>query len=52
MKFAKLVPTAPEIGREALIVIGGAIVAALVISQVPGLRAWISKQWGDTPRPF
>lgn len=52
MKLAKLVPTVPEVGREALIVIGGAILAALVISQVPGLRAWIQKQWGDTPRPF
>jgi len=52
VKLAKLVPTVPEVGREALIVIGGAILAALVISQVPGLRAWIQKQWGDTPRPF
>lgn len=52
MKIAKIVPSVPEVGREALIVIGGAILAALVISQVPGLRAWIQKQWGDTPRPF
>lgn len=52
MKLAKFVPTAPEVGREALIVIGGAILAAVAISYVPGLRAWIQKQWGDTPRPF
>lgn len=52
MKLPKFVPSAPEVGREALIVIGGAILAALIISQVPGLKAWISKQWGDTPRPF
>lgn len=52
MKLSRIVPTFPEVGREALIVIGGAVLAALVISQVPGLKAWISKQWGDTPRPF
>lgn len=52
MKVPKFVPSVPEVAREALIVIGGAVLAALVISQVPGLRAWISKQWGDTPRPF
>lgn len=52
MKLGKIVPTLPEVGREALIVIGGAVLAALVISQVPGLKAWIAKQWGDTPRPF
>lgn len=52
MKLGKLIPGPAEVGREALIVIGGAVLAALVISQVPGLGAWISKQWGDTPRPF
>ncbi len=52
MKAGKIIPTFPEVGREALIVIGGAVLAALVISQVPGLKAWIAKQWGDTPRPF
>ena len=52
MKLPKFVPSVPEVTREAFIVIGGAVLAALVISQVPGLKAWISKQWGDTPRPF
>ncbi|MCM3565918.1 hypothetical protein [Hydrogenophaga intermedia] len=52
MKAAAIIPKPTEIGREALIVIGGAIVAALVMSQLPGLRAWIARQWGDAPRPF
>ncbi|WP_009518564.1 hypothetical protein [Hydrogenophaga sp. PBC] len=47
-----LIPRPVEVGREALIVIGGAVLAALVISQLPGLKAWIQRQWGDTPRPF
>lgn len=41
----KLLPTVPEISREALIVIGGAILAALVMSQFPAVRAWIKDQW-------
>ncbi|MBN9407634.1 MAG: hypothetical protein J0H69_00665 [Burkholderiales bacterium] len=45
-------PTVPEVAREALIVVGGAVLAAAVIAMVPGVRAWINKQWGDTPRPF
>lgn len=43
----------PKIGAvatEAIVVIGGAILAAVVIGQFPGLKAWINKQWGDTPR--
>lgn len=47
-----VVPTWKEVGREALIVVGGAILAAVIISQFPAVRAWINKQWGDTPRGF
>ena len=39
-----------DIGREAVIVLAGAIVAAAVIGQLPGVKAWIKQQWGDTPR--
>lgn len=45
-----MLPTAPAIVKEALIVLGGAIVAALVVGQLPGLRAWIKTQWADTPQ--
>lgn len=46
----KLIPSLPEIGREALIVLGGALLAALIAGQIPGLRDWIKAQWLDTPR--
>jgi hypothetical protein len=42
MTAARIIPTAPEILREALIVLAGAAIAALVVSQVPALRAWLS----------
>ncbi len=41
----KIIPTVPEISREALIVIAGALLAALVMSQFPAVRAWIKQQW-------
>ena len=47
-----IIPTPAAIGKEALIVIGGAIVAALIVSQFPALQAWIKAQWGSTPHPF
>ena len=36
--------------KEAAVVIGGAVIAAAIIGQLPGLKAWIKAQWGDTPR--
>lgn len=48
----KVIPAPAEIGREALIVVGGAIVAALIIGQVPALRDWIRRQWGGAPNPL
>ena len=49
-KLAQVVPRWHEIGREALIVLGGALIAAVVVGQMPGLKAWIKAQWGDTPK--
>lgn len=34
---------------EAAVVLAGAVLAALVIRQVPGLRSWIAQAWADTP---
>jgi hypothetical protein len=31
--------------REALIVIAGAVLAAVVMSQLPGVKTWIKKAW-------
>ncbi|MFZ4758922.1 MAG: hypothetical protein ACOYLX_12225 [Burkholderiaceae bacterium] len=41
MTAARIIPTGPEVLREALIVLAGAAIAALVVSQVPALRAWL-----------
>lgn len=46
----KVIPKPAEITREALIVIGGALLAALVIGQLPPVRDWIKRQWDGAPR--
>ncbi len=50
MNVEKLIPAPTKIVQEAIIVLGGAIVAALIIGQLPGLRNWIKAQWSDTPQ--
>jgi hypothetical protein len=50
-KVPAFVPKPAEVGREALIVIAGALIAALVIGQMPGVRAWIKRQWDGAPQP-
>lgn len=50
VRVPAFIPKPVEIGREAVIVLGGAIIAALVIGQLPGLRDWIKSQWADTPK--
>jgi hypothetical protein len=49
---SRIVPNAPELARETLIVLGGALLAALIVGNIPSVRNWIKRQWGDTPRPF
>jgi hypothetical protein len=46
----KIIPRPAEVGREALIVVGGAILAAVVIGAFPALRDWIKRQWDGAPR--
>lgn len=41
----KILPSPSAIGREALLVIAGAVVAAAIIGCLPGLKAWIKEQW-------
>jgi hypothetical protein len=48
----KIIPKPIEVGREALIVIGGAVLAAIIMSQIPSLQAWIKAQWNGTPHPL
>lgn len=50
MPLKKWMPNPSEIGREALIVMGGALLAALIVGQFPSLKDWIKAQWLDTPR--
>lgn len=44
------IPGIAELTRESLIVLGGALIAAVIVGNVPGLRDWIKRQWLDTPR--
>ena len=41
----KLIPAPAEVGREAIIVIAGALLAALIVGQLPALKTWIREQW-------
>lgn len=38
----KIVPSGPEVLREALIVLGGVIIASLVISRIPWMKNLVS----------
>lgn len=49
MKAAGVIPTTPEFLREAIIVIGGALIAAFVLSQMPAVRAYIQRNIGGAP---
>lgn len=43
------IPSLPEIGRETLIVLAGALLAALIVGQLPGVREWMREQWQAPP---
>lgn len=45
MKAPAWLPTAPEVVREALIVVAGAAVAAVVVGYLPEFKAWLKRQW-------
>ncbi len=44
-----VLPSGNELLRESLVIIGGAIIAALILSQLPELRAWIATNTRGTP---
>jgi hypothetical protein len=50
MGLSKIIPAPAEVGREALIVIAGALLAAFVVGRLPALRDWIKTQWDGVPR--
>ena len=41
-------PAMSDFVREALIKLGGALIAAWVIGQLPPVKKWIQAQWGNT----
>jgi len=43
--MVKVIPAWQEVAREAIIVMGGALVAAFIIGQLPQLRDWMKNQW-------
>lgn len=43
--LTKIIPSGVEVARETLIVLAGALVAAAIIGALPGVRAWMKKQW-------
>lgn len=45
MSLAAVIPTPAQIGREALIVMGGALLAAFLMSQWPAGKAYIKRAW-------
>jgi hypothetical protein len=50
MQLKNMIPSLPEIGRETIIVLGGAVLAAFIVGQFPQFRQWMQDQWLDTPR--
>jgi hypothetical protein len=40
----KIVPSVPEVAREGLIVLGGILLAAYVLSRFPKVREWVGAQ--------
>ena len=50
MKTPPFIPKPAEVGREILVVLLGALGAALIVGQLPGVRAWVKKQWDGVPQ--
>ena len=38
-------PTGNALMHQAMLAVGGAVLAAVIIGAVPGLRDWIARQW-------
>ncbi len=45
MSLPAIIPTPVQIGREALIVVAGALLAAFLMSNWPSGKAYIKKAW-------
>lgn len=45
MKIHAFIPAPAELGRETIIVLLGALLAALIVGQLPSVKAWMREQW-------
>jgi len=43
LNLKNIIPTGPEVAREALIVLGGVLIAALILSRFPALQKFVSQ---------
>lgn len=43
MSLKNIIPTGPQVAREALIVLGGVLIAAFILSRFPKLQAFVSQ---------
>lgn len=41
MNIKNIIPTGPQVAREALIVLGGVLIAAFIISRFPALKKFV-----------
>ncbi|WP_373992213.1 hypothetical protein [Duganella sp. BuS-21] len=44
VNLSKMIPTPVEVGREGLIVLGGLLIAAFILSRFPKVRDWVTGQ--------
>lgn len=47
MKLPAVIPGPAEVGREVLIVVGGALLAALIMAHWPWARKYIRDAWNQ-----
>lgn len=45
MNIKAMIPTLPELGRETIILIGGALIAAYLMHHWPAGRAYVRAAW-------
>lgn len=44
MNIKPIIPSVPQVAREGLIVLGGVLIAAYILSRFPRLRDWVTAQ--------
>ena len=44
VNLSKIIPSVPEVAREGLIVLGGVLIAAYILSRFPKVRDFVTAQ--------